>query len=59
MGHSDLEFVWSDAKPTDPKDQATILDTYVKGGIYTVNEARDILGLPPIEGGDQAMFLTP
>jgi HK97 family phage portal protein len=59
MGHADLQFVWSGARPTDPKDQASILDIYVKDGIYTLNEARDILGLPPTEGGDRPIFLTP
>ncbi len=39
MGHPDLEFIWSDVRPTDPKDQATILDTYVRDGIYTPNVA--------------------
>src|SRR6516165_4766653 len=58
MGHSDLEFAWSEMRPTDPTDQATILSNYVKGGIYTPNEARDVLGLGPVEGGDHAMFLT-
>lgn len=58
MGHSDLEFVWSDIRPTDPKDQATILSSYVQDGIYALNEARNVLGLDPVEGGDQPMFLT-
>lgn len=58
MGHDDLEFVWSNLRPTDPKDQAAILDIYVKDGIYTLNEARDTVGLPPVPGGDQPMFLT-
>jgi len=58
MGHVDLEFAWSDVRPTDPKDQATILGGYVRDGIYALNEARDILGLGPIEGGDEPMFLT-
>ena len=58
MGHTDLEFVWSDVRSTDPKDQASILDIYVKDGIFTLNEARDTLGLAPIEGGDQPMFQT-
>jgi HK97 family phage portal protein len=58
MGHADLEFVWSNLRPTDPKDQAAILDIYVKDGIYTLNEARDVVGLPPVPGGDEPMVLT-
>jgi HK97 family phage portal protein len=58
MGHTDLEFVWSDVRPTNPKDQATVLDTYVKSGIYAPNEARGVLGLPPVAGGDEPIFLT-
>ena len=58
MGHRDLEFAWSDMRSIDPKDQSAALTSYVKEGIYTVNEARSILGLDPIEGGDEPMFLT-
>jgi HK97 family phage portal protein len=58
MGHVDLEFGWSNVRPADPKDQATILGSYVKDGIYAINEARNILGLGPVEGGDEPMFLT-
>jgi hypothetical protein len=58
MGHRDFEFAWSDMRPTDPKDQSVALTNYVKEGIYTVNEARSILALDPIEGGDEPMFLT-
>ena len=58
MGQVDLEFAWSNGRPTDPKDQAAILSGYVKDGIYTLNEARDILGMPPVSGGDESMFLT-
>ena len=58
MGHSDLEFAWSDVQPTDPKDQSVILTNYVRDGIFTLNEARDILGLDPVEGGDVPMFVT-
>ena len=55
MGHSDLEFVWTDVQPANPKDQAAILDIYVKDGIYSLNEARDILGLPPVGGDNQQL----
>jgi HK97 family phage portal protein len=58
MGHRDLEFAWSDMRSTDPKDQPAALTSYVRDGIYTLNEARDILGLAPIEGGDEPMFMT-
>jgi len=58
MGHSDLEFAWSNLRPTDPKDQSAILTSYVRDGIFTVNEARDALSLDPVEGGDAPMFLT-
>jgi hypothetical protein len=58
MGHVDLEFAWSNSRTTDPKDQATILSGYVRDGIYTLNEARDILGMAPVAGGEEPMFLT-
>lgn len=58
MGHPDLEFVWSDLPLSNAKDLAAILDIYVKDGIYLVNEARDRLGLPPIEGRDQVLSRT-
>jgi len=35
-----------------------ILTNYVKDGIFTLNEARDVLGLDPVEGGDVPMFVT-
>jgi phage portal protein BeeE len=54
MGNDDLEFVWSDPRP-DARDQAVILDTYVRGGIYAPNEARAILGLDPLDGGEKPM----
>src|SRR5437763_15929049 len=58
MGHFDLEFDWSNSRPTDPKDQATILSGYVRDGIYSLNEARDILGMPRVAGEDVPMFFT-
>lgn len=54
MGHADLEFAWVDLRPADPAEQAKMLDIYVRDGIYTVNEARDILGFDPIAGGEMA-----
>jgi hypothetical protein len=56
MGEGDLEFVWSDDRSADPAAQAKIIDTYVRGGIYAINEARDLLGLPPVPGGNVPMI---
>ncbi|HWD60373.1 MAG TPA: phage portal protein [Stellaceae bacterium] len=56
MGHPDLEFAWGEVRPADPAVQAKIIDTYVRGGIYAVNEARELLGLDPVPGGDLPMI---
>jgi hypothetical protein len=43
-------------KPADPAEQAKVIDTYVRDGVYAVNEARSLLGLDPVPGGDQPMI---
>jgi len=55
MGHADLEFAWADLRSADPAEQAKMLDVYVRDGIYTINEARDILGFDPVVGGELPM----
>jgi len=50
MGHADLEFGWVDLRPADPAEQATMFDIYLRNGVYTVNETRDILGMEAIAG---------
>lgn len=37
---------------TSPLIQSQIIDTYLKDGAYTVNDAKRILGVPLVEGGD-------
>jgi hypothetical protein len=56
LGHSDLEFIWSDVRPAEPTEQAKVLEIYVRNGVYTVNEARDLLGFAPVAGGDLPMI---
>jgi hypothetical protein len=56
IGESDLEFAWADQRPADPAAQAKIIDTYVRDGIYAINEARGLLGLDPVPGADQPMI---
>ncbi len=55
LGHPDLEFAWGDLRPADPAEQAKVIDIYVRDGIYAVNEARNLLGLDPVPGGDAPM----
>ncbi|HEX5319808.1 MAG TPA: phage portal protein [Stellaceae bacterium] len=50
LGEPELEFAWAELRPADPSEQARIIDTYVRGGVYTVNEARGLLGLGPAPG---------
>jgi HK97 family phage portal protein len=52
MGHADLEFAWVDLRPADPSEQARMLDIYLRDGVYTINEARDMLGFDPVPGGE-------
>ncbi len=56
LGEGDLEFAWAEERATDPAEQAKILDTYVRDGIYAINEARGLLGLDPVPGGDRPMI---
>ena len=54
MGEADLEFAWSDLRAGDPLAQAKVLDTYVRDGIYTLDEAREVLGLGPLTNGGRS-----
>ncbi len=47
--------MWAEGRPADPAQEAKIIDTYVRNGVYAINEARDILGLDPVTGGDRPM----
>jgi len=59
MGHTDLEFTWADAESVDPLEQAKITDLKLHSGRLTLNEARDLDGMDPVDGGDHVMFFTP
>lgn len=52
MGNADLEFAWGSQEPVDSQEWANVLTAYVREGIYTRNEAREALGLDPVEGAD-------
>jgi HK97 family phage portal protein len=59
MGYDDLEFAWVEKKDLDPAEQAKILDIKVRNGTFAINEARDVDGLDPVEGGDTPMVYLP
>lgn len=59
MGHEDLEFAWVDTQSVDPIEHAKIIDLKLHSGRLTLNEARDLDGMDPVDGGDHVMFFTP
>lgn len=42
--------------PRDKLTESDILGRYVRNGIMAINEAREKLGLPPVEGGDDILI---
>jgi PBSX family phage portal protein len=54
-----LEFKFNELTLTDEIAQSQILERYVKNKIMVPNEARNILGLPQMEGGDEPLELSP
>jgi PBSX family phage portal protein len=54
-----LDFKFNELTLTDEISQAQILEGYVKTQIMVPNEAREILGLPHREGGDEPFSMTP
>ncbi len=48
LGQPQLEFRWIDQAPLDPAIQATVLTSYQKQAVYSVNDMRAKLGEDPI-----------
>jgi HK97 family phage portal protein len=48
----DLKFAYDDPSPDAPKDEAAVINSYVKHGVMLKNEARTMLGLEVIDGLD-------
>lgn len=53
-----LEFKFNELTLTDEVAQSQILERYVRNKIMVPNEAREVINLPQIEGGDQPVELT-
>lgn len=47
------EFDFSGLERPTPEDEIALLLSQVDGGLITINEARGIRNLPPVEGGDE------
>lgn len=56
FGYEDVEFVFLPRPEPDEEKQAKIHDMRIKNGEVSINEARDELGLEPIEDGDTHMI---
>jgi PBSX family phage portal protein len=54
-----LEFKFNELTLTDEISQSQILERYVKNQIMVPNEARTILGMAQIKGGDEPLDLRP
>ena len=61
LGFDDIQFQWVEQEVVDQAQQATVLTTYQKTGVYTINQIRAKLGEDPIEGdgGDVYLIITP
>lgn len=49
---NEIKFRVGDILSVDAETQANIIKTYLQTGVYSINDARRILGLPDIDGGD-------
>ena len=47
-----FEFNVSSILKGDLKTQAECITKFIQSGVYTINEARNLVGLPPVNGGD-------
>jgi phage portal protein BeeE len=52
FGMDDVEFVFQSHTDPNTLQNAQMFDLYVKDGIMTRNEVRDVLGLEPLDDGD-------
>ena len=54
-----VELVFNQVSLTDEIAESQILERYVKNHIMVPNEAREQIGLPQMDGGDEPMQMTP
>ncbi|WP_161940585.1 hypothetical protein [Rhodanobacter thiooxydans] len=58
LGFADMQFQWSEEEALDPTSQQTILTSYQKQGVYSINDVRAKLGEDPIsEPGANAYLI--
>jgi HK97 family phage portal protein len=59
LGWHDIVFSHAEADPRRKQDQADTDDKNLKSGRETINVQRERLGLPQVEGGDEAFIMSP
>lgn len=55
----DTVFIHRDIDQRDEADRMALYLQGLNGGVYTLNYVRNLLGLPPVEGGDEPFIQTP
>lgn len=58
FGYEDIEFVWQPTPEVDQLKRAQVANTYVRGAMMTINEARKQSGEPPVKNGDEILIYT-
>jgi Phage portal protein len=58
LGFPDLEFSWEIEEEINAETQASINDKYLRGGVVTINEVRDSLGMDSVADGDTPLIYT-
>ena len=53
FGFDDVEIGYEEPQIEDREDISRVIERVTKSGVITINEAREMLGLPAIDGGDR------
>lgn len=56
FGFYDLQFEWKIDEVLKPDEKDVIIDRKLRSGRLTLNEARALDGMPPVEGGEKPMI---
>lgn len=58
LGYDDIDWVVLPQPEVDQLKRSQVYMNYAKAGLWTINEIRDDMGKPPVEGGDEPLVYT-